>query len=89
MSDLTPSELQKLCVRLKEDDRSAFTELFRATYPALLRYAERIVRGGDVAADIVQEAFLRLWKNRDRLDPTASVRGLLFYSVRNLALNHL
>jgi RNA polymerase sigma factor (sigma-70 family) len=40
----------------------------------------------DVAADIAQEALVRLWEGRK---PARSLRGYLFHITRNLALDHM
>jgi len=76
------------CRRLIADDRKAFEALFHATSDSLYRYAFLHTRHGDVAEDIVQEAFLRIWLNRAALDPDRSLRALLYVTVRNLALSH-
>lgn len=55
---------------------------------ALVRYAASIVRDHDVARDLVQETFVRLWR-----EPRANVSGhlepWLFRVCRNLAIDHL
>ena len=68
-------------------DEAAFAALFHTTYPALLRYAQRLAGGHEHARDAVQEAFLRLWQKRSAIDPARSVRALLYLTVRNLILN--
>ncbi len=73
--------------RLRDSDPEGAKELFNAFYPHLVRYARRITRDADEAEDVVQEAFLRLWNMRERLDPERSVTALLFVMVRNLAYN--
>ena len=41
-----------------------FRQIFRALYPSLSFYATRLVHD-DEAEDIVQEAFMELWKRRE------------------------
>lgn len=69
-------------------DERAFRALFDALYHPMLRFAGSLVRDPGVAEDLVQEAFVRLWDRRERLDVTQSLRAYLFRSVRNLAFNH-
>lgn len=71
--------------RLRDSDPEAAKALFNTFYPRLVRYACRITHDADTAEDVVQEAFLNLWKIRARLDPERSVTSLLFVMVRNLA----
>jgi len=69
-------------------DERAFRALFDALYHPLLRFAGSLVRDPAAAEDLVQDAFVRLWDRRERLDVTQSLRAYLFRSVRNLAFNH-
>lgn len=75
------------CERLRGGDGAAFTELFDDLHPALLRYAWRLLRDEDAAQDVVQDAFLRLWRRRATLDPTRSIRSLMYTTVHNRSLN--
>jgi RNA polymerase sigma-70 factor (ECF subfamily) len=65
------------------DDWTAWLE---ARGPALVLFARQWVSGRADAEDVVQEAFLRFWRSRQRaLDPTA----YLFTCVRRCALERL
>lgn len=75
--------------RLKEGDTDSFSELFRQTHPRLMGYCHLFVKDKRDAEDIVQECFLGLWKNRQKIDLHKSVESLLFVSVRNKCLNYL
>jgi RNA polymerase sigma-70 factor (ECF subfamily) len=75
--------------RLAASDASALEELFHAMHDALLRYADGLVRDGATARDLVQDAFIRVWKRRAQLDDDLSLKALLYRTVRNLAFNHL
>lgn len=56
----------------------------------MLGIATRILRRRDVAEEIVQEAFVRIWRNAASYDPElGSARSWLYAIVRNLALNAL
>ncbi len=74
--------------RLQSSDQRAFSELFEAMHVVLLRYAWRFTGEQEAARDIVQDAFLKLWQIRTNVDPTRSLKALLYTMVRNLALNH-
>ena len=39
--------------------------------------------------DIVQELFLNIWKNRERIEIKENVGGYLYKMAKHLALNHL
>lgn len=73
--------------RLRKSDERAFSELFEAMQVRLLQYAFGITRDREVARDIVQDTFLKLWQIRETVDPARSLKALLYTIVRNLALN--
>jgi RNA polymerase sigma-70 factor (ECF subfamily) len=75
--------------RLASDDAGALKELFDATYEPLWRSVMRLVGDESAARDLAQDAFVRVWDRRATLDPTLSLRALLYRTVRNLALNQL
>ncbi len=91
MSDHTPdSELYADWTRrLAAHDATALRELFDALYEPLWRSVMRLVGDDAIARDLAQDAFVRIWDRRDTLDPSLSIKALLYRTVRNLALNHL
>jgi len=72
--------------QLRASDREAYADLFDAMHTPLLRYATRLT-SEDAAYDVVQEAFVSLWRMRASLDPDRSLKSLLYTLVRNEALN--
>lgn len=75
------------CRRIAASDGRAFEALFRATHGPLVRYAATFTHDRAAAADLVQDAFVRVWERRASLDPNRSIKALLYRTVRNLALN--
>src|SRR5687768_3040708 len=71
------------------DDYSAFEKIFRSSYKSLCTFANRIVRSHELAEEIVDDVFCNLWKNRARIQITASFRSYLITSVRNKSLDCL
>ena len=68
-------------------DAGAFADVFRSYYGPLVRYARTITRDAAAAGDVVQDVFLKLWEDRERLVVTTSIRSMLYTMVRNRALN--
>ncbi len=62
-----------------------FSRLFVERAGALKRYVRRLVRSGDTADEIVQEAFLRAYQHADEDKPASA---LLYSVARNLAVDH-
>jgi len=63
-----------------------FARLFQHYYAPLSRYAQRITGEASVAADVLQDVFLKLWERRTTLEVTTSLQALLYTMVRNRAL---
>src|SRR5271167_4050322 len=61
-----------------------FTKLFTESRQALHRYIRRFVGSSETAKEIVQEAFLRTYRQRDSV---TTLRAFLFSTARNLAAN--
>lgn len=70
-------------------DGRAFDSLFRRWAGPLLRYLERMVRDAAIAEELVQEAFLRVHRARERYEPEARFSTWLYRIATNLALNEL
>jgi RNA polymerase sigma-70 factor (ECF subfamily) len=64
-------------------------ELFENYFVKLHRFATGMVFDGEVANDIVQGAFIKLYEYAARLAPNTNLGGWLFVCVRNDALKHL
>jgi RNA polymerase sigma-70 factor, ECF subfamily len=75
-----------IMMRLRSDDEAALGELLDRYWKTLVKYSLGFVGDLDSAEDIVQEAFVRVWRGRASWAPTGSVRGYLYRIVRNLAL---
>lgn len=82
-----PTSDDALVARLRSGDERAFERLFHTEYAALCAFAERIVGSPQIAEDVVQSMFLKLWSGREQLPLVRSLRAYLFASTRNAALD--
>lgn len=71
------------------DDAEAFKILFYDYFPPLCVFARRYIPEMQVCEDIVQDTFLKIWKNRKEQEITTSIRNFLITSVKNNCLNYL
>lgn len=78
-----------LVAALKFDSHEAFVKIFRQYYANLVRFTARFIPDKSTCEDIVQEAFIRVWINRKKLETDTSIRSYLISLVQNLALNEL
>jgi RNA polymerase sigma-70 factor (ECF subfamily) len=72
------------------DPELYFDILFRETYPNTVAYLEKISNNKELARDIAQEAYLKVWQKLDMLpeDADEMLRYILIIS-RNCFLDHL
>src|SRR5882724_2202538 len=67
-----------------ESRTEIFTKLFAESREALQRYIRRFVGSSETAKEIVQEAFLRTYRESESV---TTLRAFLFSTARNLAAN--
>jgi RNA polymerase sigma-70 factor (ECF subfamily) len=71
-----------------EGDR-AFHELYERHKRPVFGFLVRLLRDEPLAEDVLQEAFLRVYRALDQYDPERSFRGWVFQIARNAALDAL
>ena len=77
----------ELMLRVKAGDRAAFEELFRLYEKPLTNYLFRLCGNRARSEDLLQDAFLRLWKAAPGYEPSAKVSTYIFRIAHNLFLN--
>ncbi len=85
--DLT--EDNELYLKLKEGDERAFQSLFRKYYSAMCHFACQFLDDRELAEEIVQDMFVKIWEKRAILNIETSVKHYFFRSVRNHCLNQI
>jgi RNA polymerase sigma-70 factor (ECF subfamily) len=83
----TPLGHQELVARIGAGDRQAFATLVRRYYASLCDFVYRRVGSREVAEDIVQEVFIRIWERGDTWD-CREPEAYLYRAVRNRTLMH-
>ena len=78
-----------LMLRVRDGDHEAFRHLFEKHRAPLARFALRFVSDAGHAEEIVQDAFLQLYRARRRYEPRARFGTYLYRIVTNLCLNRL
>src|SRR5689334_18612507 len=71
------------------NDQAALEELVQRYIGPLYSTARRFTGNSETAADIVQESFVKIWKNIDRFDTTKQFRSWAFTITTNTALDWL
>ncbi|HLR32228.1 MAG TPA: RNA polymerase sigma-70 factor [Fodinibius sp.] len=74
---------------VRQGEEQAFKGLFFDYYYDLCGFASQMTGSKELARDIVQEVFYRIWKGRKEWTIYSSLKAYLFQSVRNEALNQM
>jgi len=76
-------------VRVGRGDRGAFQDIYDAYKQDIHAFLVRMVFDAGTAEDLLQETFLRVYREAARYDPCRPLEPWLFRIARNLAVDHL
>jgi len=74
---------------MKAGDRESFNQVFRHYYSPMVRFCIRYVADSDIASEIVQDLFVKLWSNREKISFNTSFESYMLTSVRNSAITYI
>lgn len=84
------TELETLLRRVASGDRAAFSALYVATSAKLNGIVLRIIRDRALAEDVLQDAFVRVWRNAGRYDAASGRPSTWLAAIaRNAAIDVL
>ena len=78
-----------LMLALQQGDEGAFRALFERYARAMFQFCHHFVRNAARAEELAQDAFLNVYRARDRYRPTARFKTYLYRVASNLCLNEL
>jgi RNA polymerase sigma-70 factor, ECF subfamily len=85
---LTQAELVELLAGVAKGDAAAFEQLYEATRAKLYGVLLRILRKPELAEDVMQETYLKVWKMSGKFDPKlASPITWMVAIARNRAID--
>lgn len=79
----------RLMLAVQQDDASAFEELMLRYQARVLSLLRHLIGDRDIAEDLTQEVFLRVFRARKNYKPGAKFSTWLFTIANNVALNAL
>ena len=74
---------------INEKNNRVFKTFFEKNFSSIVMFADKYLDDMEVAADIAQECFIRLWHGDQTFESEDKVKGFLYTTARNLALNEL
>lgn len=85
---LSREDLDALLVRVADGDRDAFTQFYKATSAKVYSMLIRVMRDRDAAQDVLQQAYVAIWKKASSFKPARGpAMAWTFVVARNKALD--
>jgi RNA polymerase sigma-70 factor, ECF subfamily len=84
---LTPAKTEEIIRRMKKEDKSAVDELFGYYYPRLYHFSKSILKIENDIDDILQEVFVKIWLNRQKIGDAKTFNSFIFTITKNEVLN--
>jgi RNA polymerase sigma-70 factor (ECF subfamily) len=82
--------LEALLEATSRGNHAAFRSLYEATAPKLLGVVLRIIRNRQVAEEVLQETFVKIWQNAERFSPEVGLpMAWLSAIARNRAIDRI
>ena len=78
---------EELMEEIKAGNMLAFDELYRKYSRRLHKFSYSMLKSTEDAENIIQDVFLNLWLNRDKVDKSSSVRYYIFTIAYNSAIS--
>lgn len=89
MNDFENLSDEEMVELVRSKDQELYRELVRRFQNKLLRYANYLVRDGEPAADVVQEAFIKAFVNLQSFNTQKKFSSWIYRIVHNEAINYL
>lgn len=81
--------LEDLQQKIGAADQAAFTQLYLHFIKKLTQFSISIVRSREIAEELVEDVFVKLWANKERITEINNITVYLYVAVKNRSLNAL
>lgn len=73
--------------RLRNGDESALTELYNKFWQSLFVSSYNVLKDKELCEDIIQDIFMNIWHNREKLEINISLKGYMYACARYQVFN--
>ena len=80
---------KELLQQIAAGDQAAFRLVYSSYYRRLFQFAFSIVKTRESAEEIVEDVFVRIWQQRDKITAILHLRVYLYTATKNSSLNYL
>ena len=84
-----PIQYDDYLFRFKEGNEPAFRQVFKTDYNRIVGFCQHFVRDKDQARSLAQDAFVKLWTNRVKIESVNGIRSFLYTSAKTDCLNYI
>lgn len=77
------SEDEILVLKLNLSDKGAFSSIYEKYIGMVYSFAFSILNDKDIAKDISQTCFVKLWEHREKISPEGNLPAYLYITARN------
>lgn len=74
---------------LFDSDKDYYSKVYSIYFPKLVRFSQTYLLSREDAENVVQDIFLYLWENRDRIPMLGNLNAYLFTVVRNRCIDFI
>ena len=89
LTAITENDIRCLQEQIALGNERAFRQLFDFFSEKLFRFAFAIIKTKDGATEVVDEVFVKIWKQRTNIAAIEYLKTYLYTSVKNASLNYL
>lgn len=80
---------KEIFLRISQGDETAFTEMFFHYTARIHPFIKKMTRSEEITEEIVQDVFVSLWKNREKLPEINNYNAYIFTIASNRTFNYL
>ncbi|MCK9412593.1 MAG: RNA polymerase sigma-70 factor [Prolixibacteraceae bacterium] len=73
----------------QEGNESSFEEVFKTYYNRIVGFCQQFIGDKDQAQGVAQEAFVKLWLNRQKVETVNGIHSFLYTAAKTDSLNYL
>ena len=89
MSIYRNDDLFLLAEELRKGNEKAFRKFFDLFRNDIFAYAKCLLKSNEAAEEVVQDVFLKVWVNRESINPKLSIKSYIFTIAKNAAFDSL
>jgi len=86
---ITDQSLHAISLKIADGDQYSFRILFHHFAGRLVMFAQSMLGTKEAATEVVDDVWVRIWKNRVTLPQIENLRVYLYTATKNAALNYL